>query len=100
MAYKLELPAHSQIHNVFHVSQLKPCKGEPQPSQVIDLPSCNQEGFIAAQPMVILDRKMVKKRNVDVVYGLVQWTNGTPKDATWENLEKLYAKFLTFDSHS
>lgn len=50
--------------------------------------------------MAILERKMVKKRNAAVVYGLIQWANGTPKDATWENLEELYTKFLAFDSHS
>lgn len=100
VAYKLELPTYSQIHNVFHVSQLKLCRGQPQPSQVINLPSCDQEGVVEVQPMAILERKMVMKRNVVVVYGLIQWTNGTQDDATWENLEELYAKFPNFDSHS
>ncbi|PWA75192.1 F-box domain, FBD domain, Leucine-rich repeat domain, L domain-like protein [Artemisia annua] len=80
--------------------ELKLCKGQPQTSQVIDLPSCNQEGVIAVQPMAILDRKMVKKRNAAVVYGMIQWTNGSQDDASWENLEGLYAKFPAFDSHS
>ena len=50
--------------------------------------------------MAVLARKMVKKKNVAVIYGLIQWTNGTQDNATWKNLEELYAKFPDFDSHS
>ncbi|GJW81545.1 retrotransposable element Tf2 [Tanacetum coccineum] len=37
----------------------------------------------------LIGRKMVKKRNVIAIYGLVQWTNGNVEDATWEPLDKL-----------
>ena len=96
VAYKLELPAYSQIHNVFHVSQLKLCKGTPQSSQVAKLPSCDNDGVIEVQPLAILDTKMLKKKNVAVVYGLVQWTNGTVEDATWEPLADLFERFPEF----
>ncbi|GKA24847.1 transposon ty3-I gag-pol polyprotein [Tanacetum coccineum] len=76
VAYQLELNSQAQIQNVFHVSQLKGYKGEVSSGQLIDIPLCDQNGMLAAQPLTILDRKMVKKKNVVAVYGLVQWTNG------------------------
>ncbi|GJT58809.1 hypothetical protein Tco_1002342 [Tanacetum coccineum] len=57
------------------------CKGTPSVSQVSSLPSCDQNGLLAVEPIAILDRKMVKKRNV-VQFGLIQWANGTIEDAT------------------
>ncbi|GJU93992.1 retrotransposon-related protein [Tanacetum coccineum] len=47
---------------------------------------CGKDGLLAVEPIVILDRKMIKKRNAVEVYGLIQWTNGTIEDATWEPL--------------
>ncbi|GJS61023.1 retrotransposable element Tf2 [Tanacetum coccineum] len=100
VAYMLKLPNYSQIHNVFHVSQLKPCKGNPQLAQVVELPSCNQEGLLEPEPIALWDRRVVKKNNVVVVYGLVQWSEGTKKDSTWEPFQELYAKFPSFAAHS
>nr|GEV70548.1 hypothetical protein [Tanacetum cinerariifolium] len=58
----------------------------------------NKEGLIKVELMKPLDRKIVKKNNAMVVYGLVQWSNGDPQDATWELLEDLYKKYPLFDS--
>ncbi|GJS91626.1 hypothetical protein Tco_0774262, partial [Tanacetum coccineum] len=88
-AYKLELIAHAQIHNLFYVSQLKLYKGTPHLTQVLDLPSCNKEGILEVEPIALLDRMTVKKKNVVVVYGLVQWANETEEGATWEPMEEL-----------
>ncbi|GJV76333.1 putative mitochondrial protein, partial [Tanacetum coccineum] len=71
VAYKLSLPNTATIHDVFHVSQLKPYKG--QTSTPIPLPLCTQEGLITAIPVVVLDRKIARVNNAAVVYWLVQW---------------------------
>ncbi|GJT35646.1 retrotransposable element Tf2 [Tanacetum coccineum] len=87
VAYKLELNSQAQIHNVFHVSQLKGYRGEAPNGHQIEIPLCDQNGMIATQPLAILDRKMAKKKNDVAVYGLVQWTNRTKDNATWEPLD-------------
>ncbi|GKA54713.1 reverse transcriptase [Tanacetum coccineum] len=48
-----------------------------------------QQADKGSQPLTILDRRIMKKRNAVAIYGLVQWTNGSKEDATWEPLDKL-----------
>ena len=49
MAYKLELPASSRVHLVFHVSCLKKVVDDKLPIQMI-LPELNEEGKIILDP--------------------------------------------------
>ncbi|GJV07163.1 retrotransposable element Tf2 [Tanacetum coccineum] len=74
VAYKLEFPVNSQIHLVFHVSQLKKFRGNV--SQVsAELPHCDPTGVIVVEPIAVLDRRIAKKGNVAAIYVLIQWTN-------------------------
>nr|GFA33517.1 hypothetical protein [Tanacetum cinerariifolium] len=98
VAYKLDLPNHSQIHAVFHVSQLKLCKGSS--NKVGMLPHCGPTGLISSEPIAILDRKTVKVNNKVAVYVLVKWFNHTNEDATWELYSDLLQKFSDFKEHS
>jgi hypothetical protein len=62
VAYKLNLPPGSLIHNVFHVSQLKKKLGPTmQMSPKLPLVSC--EGRVKLEPVAILDRRVIKKDN-------------------------------------
>ncbi|KAL5803520.1 hypothetical protein ACOSQ4_031825 [Xanthoceras sorbifolium] len=95
-AYRLLLPPGSQIRPVFHVSQLKAKIGDrfsPNPQ----LPHTGPDGQILAQPVAILDRKMVKKDNKPVVQYLIQWSASSPEDATWEDATMIRRSFPTFD---
>ncbi|GKC32424.1 retrotransposable element Tf2 [Tanacetum coccineum] len=98
VAYKLKLPVASQIHDVFHVSQLKKLHGTHLANASNVLPQVDKDGLLEVTPIKILDRKIVKKNNVVAVYGLIQWSNGGPQDATWELLADVYKKFPLFDS--
>ncbi|GKA14729.1 retrotransposable element Tf2 [Tanacetum coccineum] len=97
LAYKLKLPAASQIHDVFHVSQLKKLHGTHLANTSNVLPQVDKDGLSEVTPIKILDRKIVKKKNVVAVYGLIQWSNGDPQDAIWL-LADVYKKFPLFDS--
>ncbi|GJZ42128.1 retrotransposable element Tf2 [Tanacetum coccineum] len=72
VAYKLKLPPNSQVHLVFHVSQLKLCKGNSHKTRV--LPHFGPNGLLLAEPVAILDRRLAKMNNRAVAYVLVKWS--------------------------
>nr|GEV43840.1 ribonuclease H-like domain-containing protein [Tanacetum cinerariifolium] len=98
VAYKLRLPKNFMIHDVFHVSQLKTFKG--QPANVILLPHCTTLGVISAVPVALVDMKIAKVKNAVVVYWLLQWSNGSQDDATWEIATHIQEKYPEFDANS
>ncbi|WP_165303598.1 hypothetical protein, partial [Enterobacter cloacae complex sp. CH23B] len=54
MAYQLKLPNHWLIHNAFHVSLLKPSKGEPPNEPIIEDPPEIEDQEAVLQPEAIL----------------------------------------------
>ena len=56
MAYKLELPATSWVHPVFHVSYLKKVIGDMIPIQTI-LPELDEEGKVILEPEKIFETR-------------------------------------------
>lgn len=96
VAYKLALPAGSQIHPVFHVSQLKKRIGEGIVPQ-FEPPLTGLEGEVLAQPVAALEKRMVKRNNQAVVQILVKWANLPIEAATWEDYHHITNQFPTFD---
>jgi hypothetical protein len=83
VAYKLDLPAGSKVHPVFHISQLKPFI--PKYSLVFtQLPVADLQSELMV-PECILERRMVKKDNAAVVQVLVKWSAFPATEATWED---------------
>lgn len=95
VAYELELPSHSKIHPIFHVSLLKRKLGNDAMVQS-ELPLVGEDGQIQLEPLAILDRKLVKCNNRPSTEVLVQWSNSIPEDATWENWYELQQRFPQF----
>ncbi|GJY59027.1 retrotransposon-related protein [Tanacetum coccineum] len=96
VAYKLQLPNHSLIHPVFHVSQQKECKGDV--SNMGELSVCDKDGQLTAVLEAILDRRLGKVNNKPEVFVLVQWSNRDKTEATWERYDDLLARFPQFDA--
>lgn len=88
-AYQLDLPIGSKVHNVFHVSQLKKRICNDKVIQT-ELPGVTEERDMKIEPVAVLDRKLVKKGNKPATMILVQWTNGSTEEATWEYWENIH----------
>ncbi|XP_052185292.1 uncharacterized protein LOC127796932 [Diospyros lotus] len=90
VAYRLTLPlALSNIHDVFHVSQLR--KHEPDSSQIMPAEAIEiQENLsYVEKPVSILDRRDQVLRNKSIPLVQVLWRNPISEEITWEQEEDM-----------
>lgn len=92
VAYRLDLPTHSWIHPMFHVSQLKLKLGASE-GVVEELPSVSEDGVAVLEPKWILEVRWVKIGMKTVQEALVHWTGLSSDDATWERFSDLERQF-------
>jgi hypothetical protein len=84
VAYELELPEGSQIHNVFHVSCLKKAVGQFINTSE-ELPPLDEEGQLELVPEEILEFREKRLRSRVIRECLVRWRGLPVEDATWES---------------
>jgi hypothetical protein len=99
VAYQLDLPPQlSDVHDVFHVSQLKKCLCVPEeqiPTKDLDV---KKDLSYQEYPVKILETSERVMRNKRIKMCKVQWSHHTEKEATWEREEELKAEFPIFFS--
>jgi hypothetical protein len=81
VAYRVELPPQSRLHDVFHVSMLKPFRGEPP----VTLPPLQDihHGRVIPRPSQVLKARLSRgTRQL-----LVQWEGQDPAQASWVDFE-------------
>lgn len=71
MAYKLQLPKHTKLHPVFHVSYLKKHLGNTVQA-TMPRPVITNFGILQDNPIAILDRMIV---NEGILLQLKYWCN-------------------------
>ncbi|XP_065621012.1 uncharacterized protein LOC136063911 [Quercus suber] len=92
VAYRLDLPSHSRLHPVVHVSQLKKQLGQADRA-ISDLPNVDDEGLITLEPDRIVDFRWTRRGRQVLQEALVHWTGVSEDDATWEPYKELQQRF-------
>jgi hypothetical protein len=93
--YQLELPPLlSDVHDVFHMSQLKKCLHvleEQLPIEELDL---DRDFTYSEKPLKILDTVERVTRNKVIKMRKVQWSHHIEDETTWEHEEELRSNYL------
>jgi hypothetical protein len=100
VAYQLELPPQlSNVHDVFHVSQLKKCVRVAE--EQIPMEDLDAKADLSYQeyPVRILETSERVMRNKKIKMCKVQWSHHTEDEATWEREEEVKAEFPSFFSN-
>jgi hypothetical protein len=97
VAYQLELPPQlSDMHDVFHVSQLKKCLCLPEEQMPKEDLDAKDDLSYQEYPIKILETSKGVTQNKKIKTCKVQWSHHTEEEATWEWEEELKAEFPNF----
>ena len=94
VAYRLALsPNLSEVHDVFHVSQLR--KGVADPDAIVEThqPEVQPHLTVAEHPAKILDHAKKALRNKVIPYVKVLWSGQIEREVTWETEESMRRKY-------
>jgi hypothetical protein len=92
------LPQLSDVHDVFHVSQMKKCLHVPKEQLPMENLDAKEDLSYQEYPIKILETYERVTRNKKIKMCKVQWSHHTEEEATWEREEELKAEFSSFFS--
>nr|ABA98065.2 retrotransposon protein, putative, Ty3-gypsy subclass [Oryza sativa Japonica Group] len=94
VAYQLELPEGlADVHNVFHVSQLKKCLRVPEEQVPLGNIELEKNLTYKERPIKVLEEAERHTRRKTIKFYKVQWSNHSEDEATWEREDLLRAEF-------
>jgi hypothetical protein len=99
VAYQLELPPQlSDVHDVFHVSQLKKRLRVPEEQLPVEDLDAKEDLSYQEYSVKILETSERVTRNKKIKMCKVQWSHHTNEEATLERKDELKAEFPSFFS--
>jgi hypothetical protein len=94
VAYQLELPdSLSDVHDVFHVSQLNKCLRVPEEQLPMEELNVNEDLTYSEYPIRILETSHRITRSKVINMCKVQWSHHSEDEATWEREDELRPEF-------
>jgi hypothetical protein len=94
VSYQLELPGHlADVHDVFHVSQLKKCLTVPKEQLPMEDLIVQDDLTYTEYPIKVLDTLTRVTRNKVIKMCKIQWSHHAEDKATWEREEELRIEF-------
>jgi hypothetical protein len=94
VAYQLKLPPQlTDVHDVFHVSQLRKCLRVPEEQMPLKELTIGRDLMYQEYQMKILDTSEKVTQNNHYKMCKVQWSNHTKDEDTWEKEDQLKAEF-------
>jgi hypothetical protein len=88
----------SDVHDMFHVSQLKKCLCAPEEDIPIEDLIAKEDLSYQEYTIRILETSERVTRNKKIKMCKVQWSHHTEEEATWETEEELKKEFPSFFS--
>nr|ABA98150.1 retrotransposon protein, putative, Ty3-gypsy subclass [Oryza sativa Japonica Group] len=81
------------VHNVFHVSQLKKCLRVPEEQVPLGNIELEKNLTYKERPIKVLEEAERQTRRKTIKFYKVQWSNHSEDEATWEREDLLRAEF-------
>ncbi|GKG07715.1 hypothetical protein Tco_0330684, partial [Tanacetum coccineum] len=90
VAYKLELP---QVHNTFHVSNLKKCYSDKPLAVPLEGLHIDDKLHFMEEPIEIMDREVKRLKQSCILIFKVRWNSRRGPEFTWEREDQFQKKY-------
>ncbi|GKD45031.1 putative reverse transcriptase domain-containing protein [Tanacetum coccineum] len=94
VAYRLDLPEElNDVHDIFHVSNLKKCLADPTLQVPLDDIRVDAKLNFVEEPVKILEREFKKMKRSRISVVKVRWNSKRGPEFTWEREDQMKLKY-------